>query len=429
MHLEEFFNRATIVDLSFFNFRNAITAAYFSDRDLRVLKVNENFKKFFPVLGNVSNVWFPDVLIQLGVDPEFIESFEDQLSRSGRVLIPKIEIEIDGVEKTYALLSTYTQDDNFPYLNGVQGQFIDRTDEFRLRREREELLEQKIRDREIIEEKTRELERLANRLAKYLAPQIYQSIFENRDDLDGNVKRRSLTIFFSDIVGFTDISDSVEPERLAYIINTYLSEMSAIALEYGGTLDKFIGDAVLIFFGDPETDGEVEDALRCVRMARAMQQRIGELQSLWQSHGISQPLQVRIGINSGYCTVGNFGSDQRLEYTALGGPVNLAARLQARAEPDSIYLSESTWLLLRNHVECTEMEPFTPKGFTRPVRIYRLDPVPGDNANGEEHGGPFRHVGEHVEVNIPNPRRIREAIEELRRISEDIETQLANRTR
>lgn len=424
MQLEDLFNRRTIVDLSFFNFRNAITAAYFADQELKVLRVNDNFKTFFPMLGSVSNAWFPDVLVQLGVEPDIVQSFQETLAADGQVLIPRIDINMDGMQKTFSLLSAYTQDDNFSYLNGVQGQFIDRTEEFRLRREREELLEEKIRDREIIEEKTRELERLANRLAKYLAPQIYQSIFDSKTDDTASFKRRNLTVFFSDIVGFTDISDAVEPERLAYIINTYLGEMSQIALQYGGTLDKFIGDAVLIFFGDPDTEGEAQDALRCVHMALAMQQRTSELQSLWQSHGISQPLRVRIGINTGYCTVGNFGSEQRLEYTALGGPVNLAARLQTRAEPDSIVMSESTWLLVRNHVECTEVESFTPKGFTRPVRTFRLDAITDDESAVLER--PFKHVGEHVEVSIPDPNRVREAIEELRRISEEFEKQFNN---
>jgi len=421
MQLEELFNQKTIIDLSFFNFRNAVTAAFFADRDLRVQKVNSNFKSFFPVLGNVSNAWFPDVLVQLGVEPEVLGTYQQQLAENGRVLIPKIEIEIDGNIRVFSLLSTLTEDDSFSYLKGIQGQFVDRTDEFQLRREREELLEQKIKDRSVIEQKTSELERIANRLAKYLAPQIYKSIFESGTEPETSFKRKNLTVFFSDIVGFTDISDGLEPERLAFVMNTYLSEMSTIAIQYGGTLDKFIGDAILIFFGDPETAGDSTDAIRCVDMAKAMQQKVHELQALWRTHGVSQPLKVRMGINTGYCTVGNFGSDQRLEYTAVGGPVNLAARLQTLAEPDTIYMSESTRLLIGPERQCSEMEQFTPKGFTRPVRVFRLDMIEGEE---KPVGGAMRHVGEHVEVNIANPSNMREAIEELRRISESIEKNL-----
>jgi len=145
----------------------------------------------------------------------------------------------------------------------------------------------KIRNREIIEEKSRKLEALANRLSKYLSPQIYETIFTGDNTVQQSFTRKNLTIFFSDIVSFTDITNGMEPERLAAVINTYFSEMSAIALEYGGTLDKFIGDAMLVFFGDPETHGEKEDASRCAQMALRMQQRIEELQGIWKSQGVS----------------------------------------------------------------------------------------------------------------------------------------------
>jgi len=420
MQIEEFFNRNNVIDLSFFNFRNAITACYFADSDLRIQKVNENFRSFFPVLGNVSNAYFPDVLEQLGVEDDLITSFSDRLEKDGFVLIPKIPLHIEGQDRVYSLMSVKTQDDSFSYLNGVQGQFVDRTQEFELRKERERLLEEKIKDREIIEAKTRQLEDLANRLAKYLSPQIYNSIFTGTADSGQSFARKNLTIFFSDIEGFTDISDGMEPERLAFVINTYLSEMSNIAIEYGGTIDKFIGDAILVFFGDPETDGEVNDALKCAKMALRMRQRVRELEKLWLSKGISKALKVRMGINTGFCTVGNFGSDQRLEYTVLGSPVNMAARLQTSAEADTILLSESTYLLIEDRVRCTRAGDITPKGFVRPIETYRLD----DLAEGEELGAdslPLTRVGEHVEVSIPDSRNIRAAIEELKRIQVEFE--------
>jgi len=420
MNIEELFNRGNIVDLSFFNFRNAVTAAYFADSDLRILKVNENFRSFFPVLGNVSNAYFPDVLEQLGVEEKHIRSFSETLENKGQVLIPQILLKIDGEERAYSLLSTRTRDENFSYLNGVQGQFVDRTKEYALRKEREQLLEEKIRDREIIEERTRQLESLANRLAKYLAPQVYASIFAGAGEPSQSFARKNLTVFFSDIEGFTDICDGMEPERVASVINTYLSEMSNISIEYGGTLDKFIGDAVLVFFGDPETDGDANDALKCIKMALRMRQRVSDLQKTWQSMGVTRPLRVRMGINTGYCTVGNFGSDQRLEYTVLGSPVNLAARLEAAAEANSILLSESTYLLVRDVVDCTQVGDITPKGFLRPVGTYRLNGFkPGFDAGAQARS--LTRVGQHVEVNIPDSRKIREAIEELKRIQEEFE--------
>ncbi len=410
-----------MIDLSFFNFSNAITAAYFADADLRILKVNKNFRSFFPVLGNVSNAFFPDVLEQLGVATEDIRSFSERLEADGRVLIPQILLVIEGEERVFSLLSTRTTDSNFSYLNGVQGQFVDRTAEYELRKEREKLLQDKLRDSEIIAEKTRQLESLANRLAKYLSPQIYKSIFTDSLGSKDSFSRKNLTIFFSDIEGFTDISDGMEPEKLAYLINSYLSEMSNIAIEYGGTIDKFIGDAILIFFGDPETEGDQKDAVKCVEMALRMRERVAELQKVWQAQGISKPLRVRMGINTGFCTVGNFGSDHRLEYTILGSPVNLAARLEAAAEPDTILIAESTRLLIGDAAECTYVREITPKGFVRPVPIYRLDSLKSDDMPGV----PMKHVGKHVEVNIVDSRRVREAIAELKRIQEEFEQRLS----
>ena len=125
MQIEEFFDRGNMIDLSFFNFSNAITAAYFADPDLRILNVNKNFRSFFQVLGNVSNAYFPDVLEQLGVASEDIRSFSEKLEIDGRVLIPQISLVIEGEERVFSLLSTRTSDSNFSYLNGVQGQFVE----------------------------------------------------------------------------------------------------------------------------------------------------------------------------------------------------------------------------------------------------------------------------------------------------------------
>jgi class 3 adenylate cyclase len=421
MKLENFFNQTTIIDLSFFNFRNAITAAYFANNDLEVLKVNDNFRSFFPVLGNVTNAYFPDVLEQLGVPGVQIETFVSDINSKGSVLIPAIHISIDGTDYVYSLLSARTHDDVFSYLNGVQGQFVDRTAEWHLRKEREELLEQKIRDREVIEEKSRRLENLATRLAKYLSPQVYQSIFSDTEGQQSAHARKNLTIFLSDIVQFTDLSDTLEPERLATIINSYLSEMASIALDCGGTIDKFIGDAVLVFFGDPESEGETEDALKCVEMAIRMRARVAELQKYWQKLGVSRGLHVRMGITTGFCTVGNFGSEQRLDYTVLGRPVNLASRLQGAAEPDAILVDENAHSLIEGHVSCELIDEITPKGFVRPLKVYEV----GDFLSEEhrERRQQLSRVGEHVEVNVINSSNIRAAIEELRQIQEDFEKQ------
>lgn len=427
MNAEQFFNQKSILDLSFFNFRNAITAAYFANNDLEIQRVNNNFKSFFPVLGNVVNAPLLDVLEQLHIPGKQIDSFVTQLETNGSVLIPQVEITLEGETRVFSLLSAHTKDQDFSYLNGVQGQFVDRTAEWQLKREREELLEQKLRDREIIEEKSRQLENLATRLAKYLSPQIYRSIFAEKEEAISGHARKNLVVFFSDIVQFTDLSDTLEPERLANVINSYLSEMTNIALECGGTIDKFIGDAVMVFFGDPESEGDVEDARRCVDMALRMQERIAEMQAHWKMIGVAAGLHVRMGISTGFCTVGNFGSDQRLDYTALGSPVNLAARLQSQADPDTILIDQSTLALVENSVETTPKGEMTPRGFSRPVAYHQVQKFRSDSDRSAKRQ--LMHVGEHVEVNVIDSSNILGAIEELRQIQLRFETQLNDLSR
>jgi adenylate cyclase len=423
MKVEEFFNQQNIIDLSFFNFSNAITACYYAKDNLEVLKVNDNFLSFFPILGNVNNVYFPDVLEQIGLPGKQIEEFVRDINENGTVLIPEVKISINDEERVYSLLSTRTKNDSFSYLNGVQGQFVDRTAEFNLRKERQNLLEEKIRDREIIEEKSRQLESLATRLAKYLSPQIYQSIFTNEDGGEQKHARKNLTIFLSDIVKFTDLADTLEPERLAAVINSYLSEMSAIAVECGGTIDKFIGDAVLVFFGDPETKGEEEDALKCAEMAIRMMKRVAELNKHWKKLGVVDGLKVRMGISTGFCTVGNFGSDLRLDYTVLGSPVNLAARLQTMAEHNTIFIDEYTKDLIKSQVNSKYIEDITPKGFARPIPVHRLKDFRSTDHRDQRKS--LIHIGERVEVSVLDSSNIHAAIEELKLIQEGFERDYA----
>ena len=151
--------------------------------------------------------------------------------------------------------------------------------------------------------------------------------------------------------------------------------MSKIALAHGGTIDKFVGDAMLIFFGDPETKGDAEDAKACLRMAIEMQDRIAGLNAKWRNAGIELPFRVRMGINSGYCNVGNFGSDDRMDYTIIGAEANLAARLQSVAEPGHIVVSYETYALVRDIIVAHELPPITMKGISREVVPYAVDGV------------------------------------------------------
>lgn len=218
--------------------------------------------------------------------------------------------------------------------------------------------------------KTKTLERVSRQLSKYLSPQIYQSILSEDKEVALVTARKKLSVFFSDIKEFTSTTEEMEPEDLTFLLNDYLTEMSLIALEFGATIDKYIGDAMLMFFGDPETKGVREDALACVRMAIAMQRRMVALRQKWYSMGFKKPFHMRVGVNSGYCNVGNFGSSQRMDYTIIGGEVNLAARLEGACQPDGVLLSEETYQLVRDHIRATAMEPIQVKGIRQAITTY-----------------------------------------------------------
>jgi len=234
-----------------------------------------------------------------------------------------------------------------------------------------------------LEDKTRELAILAKKLSKYLSPQVYVSIFRGDQDVVINSERKKLTIFFSDIVNFTSTTEGMEAEDLTDLLNSYLEEMSTIALKYGGTIDKFIGDAILIFFGDPLSQGLEEDAEACVSMAIEMRERLKELQKKWYSFGMQNPFQVRAGIATGYCTVGNFGSKNRMDYTIIGSQVNIAARLEGAAHPGQILISHETWSLVQDRIHCLKDKIISVKGISHPIQTYQVTDLI-ENLNSEK---------------------------------------------
>jgi class 3 adenylate cyclase len=243
--------------------------------------------------------------------------------------------------------------------------------------DRQEAYERDLRDgRDTLEkrvaERTAALEQLSNQLAKYLSPQVYESIFRGKHEVKIASSRKKLTVFFSDIVDFTETADKLESEELTQLLNHYLTEMSQIALAHGATIDKYVGDAIMIFFGDPETKGAKEDALTCVRMAIAMRDRMQGLQGFWRESGIEKPLRCRIGIHTDYCTVGNFGSEDRMDYTIIGGGVNTASRLESSATPGEILVSYETFALVRDRIDCEEQDTIQVKGIAYPIATYKV---------------------------------------------------------
>ena len=245
---------------------------------------------------------------------------------------------------------------------------------------------------EQISKKNAELETLSNKLSKYLSPQVYASIFAGEQEVKLHSERKKLTVFFMDIADFTETTDRLESEELTSLLNHYLSEMSQVALDHGATIDKYVGDSIMIFFGDPESRGVKEDALACVNMALAMQKRLAELSKVWRDSGIERPLVSRIGIHTGFCTVGNFGSAERMDYTAIGGTVNAASRLEKCAVPGSILISYETYAHVKHAVRCEEAGEVTVKGVAYPIVTYRvagsLDAADADDPT--------------VQVNLPN---------------------------
>ena len=234
----------------------------------------------------------------------------------------------------------------------------------------------------------RRLKHLSEQLSRYLAPQVYQSLFDGTRQAQIQTQRKPLTVFFSDIKDFTASTAAWQPDKVTLLLNHYFAEMSEIAAEYGATLDKFIGDAIVIFFGDPHTLGIERDALQCVRMAIAMQQRMQALHQRWSSMGIHKSFEIRIGIHSGLCDVGNFGSNLRMEYTIIGREVNLAARLEQAAQPGQIIISRETAELVQPHVKVSPQPAVQAKGFIDPIAVFAVSLEESDEVAAALQTGP-----------------------------------------
>lgn len=187
-------------------------------------------------------------------------------------------------------------------------------------------------------------------------------------------EKKLLTIFFSDLSGFTELAEKTEPETMQNLLNEYFSAMLNIIDQYDGTLDKFIGDGIMVFFGAPEEMDAKEQAIRAVSMAVAMHQRMKKLTKKWSRQAIQHNIKVRMGIHQDQVLVGNFGSTQLMEYTVIGSGVNLANRLESYCEPDRILVSEP----VRHHTEQifkynkTFNQIF--RGFEREVPVAELEP-------------------------------------------------------
>ena len=214
-------------------------------------------------------------------------------------------------------------------------------------------------------------------LSKYVAPQLVDTISDGKIDQIWKHNRKKLTLFFSDIKDFTSMTDTLEPEDMASVLNEYLTEMNTIINKYKGTLAQVIGDGLYVIFGAPKSSNDRDHALRCVKMAIDMQRKMNELNKGWFKKGIDEVLQIRCGINTGMATVGGYGSSERKEYTAMGMQTNIAARLEQTCEPGSILISHTTWALVNDEISCSEQGKISVKGLQRPIRVYSVEALAG----------------------------------------------------
>tara|TARA_Y100000589_G_C27106685_1_gene610408 strand:- start:86 stop:1276 length:1191 start_codon:yes stop_codon:yes gene_type:complete len=280
------------------------------------------------------------------------------------------------------------------------------------------ILEETVNERTSeLREKSTMMEGISNQLAKYIPPQIHEALFAGKADTEIKTKRRKLTVFFSDIKNFTSTSENMQPEDLTKYLNEYFSEMTKIAVKYGATIDKYIGDSMMVFFGDPETKGEKEDARTCIEMALEMQERMVELREKWLQEGFAEPFEIRMGVNTGYCNVGNFGSDQRLTYTIIGGEVNVAARLESVAAVNGLYMSYETYAHVQDMVEVEQKEAIKMKGINRDIRIYS---VKGRKEEGREKTKVTK-VAKPTKKELSDIEQLKEESKELKQKSERLE--------
>lgn len=219
-----------------------------------------------------------------------------------------------------------------------------------------------------IEEQLSQLRR-TEELRRYVSPQVADAIVVEGSRLTLTPTRRNLTILVSDIRGFTEMAERMEPEELVDALNQYFTALTEVVFSHGGTLDKYLGDGILAFFGDPIP---FEDhAERAVATAFGTQEVLERLRSKWMLK-YDEELTVGIGISTGYVTVGNIGSENRIEYTVIGNHVNVASRLATIALPGQILVTDRTMAAVRDYVTGTEVETMTLKGVQRPLRIFEI---------------------------------------------------------
>lgn len=220
------------------------------------------------------------------------------------------------------------------------------------------LLTRKLRNEAVIRQK----------LERYHSPAVVQQLMRAGAWKNGRLlpTEREISILFADIVGFTALSERLTPTELAELLNNFFEEMLKEVFSVGGTLDKFIGDCIMAFFGAPEP--QADHAERAIAAAQGMLKRLDKLN---ENHSFTEPLELRIAINSGKAVVGDLGSSQRVDYTVLGGTINLASRMEAVCPVGKCVISEATYSLLKVRQGFEVMGEYRFKGINRSIRVYK----------------------------------------------------------
>jgi class 3 adenylate cyclase len=251
------------------------------------------------------------------------------------------------------------------YAQTLEQKVEQRTAELRKAKEELLLFSRGLEDK--VNEQVKELERY-NTLRRYVSPKLADQILSTGRALGAGTDRKMMTILFSDIRDFSVLTDSLEPEEIFYLLDKYLSEMTKLIHQYDGTLNKIMGDGLLVFFGDPIP--MADHAQRAVLLGIDMQKMVRELRQEWLQYG--HELGIGIGINTGYMTVGNIGSDIYKDYTVVGNQVNVAARFESLAKAGQILISQRTYSRVRDLVRVEKVGEIKVKGIHNPIITYNV---------------------------------------------------------
>jgi adenylate cyclase len=216
-------------------------------------------------------------------------------------------------------------------------------------------------------------QRERRQLSRFFSPAVVRAVVRLKEEGSLTTSRRLVTVLFSDIRGFTSLSEQLQPEQVEEMLREYLSEMTEIVFRHGGTVDKYIGDCVMALYNAPFEDPE--HAVKAVRTALEFQERTLAVSKRWEDK-LGIPIRNGVGINTGEAVVGTLGSKQLLQYTAVGDTINLGARLESITKDykANIIISESTYELVKGQFPTKELGDVTVKGKTRPVKIYAVLP-------------------------------------------------------